>query len=1043
MKRIIIAGLALAALMLSCKLFFNSDNQQLGRIDTASGSTGSAVIRLLGPVSSRTLLQPQGHDILPATYDVYGQKRDDGTSFRQNDQASSTIAVPYLSAGLWDFYVDAKNAGGVLIMQGATAASISGGSSTPVTIHLEPVAGTGLGLEFSIAWTETAVATPGLTGSLFVLSAGSAPVEHSVLSFGAIQNDAGLSRSDVLIGALPAGSYAVVFSLYQDWDGSSGTLVSAASVPAIVFDELLSSGQIELGADDISKPPLAPSNLAADGIDGTTIRFTWTDEALTEEGYEYSLNGGEWNAIPDSRNASYFDLGGLDPDSPHSFELRAYNSFGASLPVELSEAWTARGAADISYTVMLPDQRNLEFQGQSLEIRQGKNLAVSVTPQVSATHFRWYLNGQIWLEGPEADFCLVGATLRPGIYSLSCETTMEDRLFSKSFTFTVVASPGSVAGGEAHSLWVKHDGSLWAFGSNANGRLGIDSADPSGRPRPLRLRAATEAVSTLLSASRHSLVVGQDGTLLVAGTNGNGQLGMGNVSDYQALTPNPTFSTVANRTQGAAVKVAAGYNFSAVLRADGSVWTTGSNLSGQLGDSGVAPSGRNGFGRLDGLSPIVDIAAGNDFCLAVTADGSVLAWGSNTAGQLGQGSAGGQYGIPQAVPGISTAVAVTAGDGHSLILLADGRAMAMGDNTYGQLGTASAAQTVDPTFVKDIGGSADQQNIVALAGGQNHSLWLTGNGQVLAAGRNEEFGQLGNGSGVDSTLPVAAYELPSAAAIAAGDSHSLALGVDGKLWVYGRGSEGQLGEGQFNNQGVAVQAGILEANRPSALETTNQSPTITLAVQPEAYLYRIKIGSGAWVESTSNVITVPYVVPVGVHDLWAQIGDGSGYWSSYNANTITINFTVGAIGPAGGILFYENPNHAVDGWRWLEAWTADEPGTYQWKTSQTSTPGTATAIGNGYANTYSAMLGAEHPAGEVARNVSHGGYSDWFLPSKDELNLMFDQKVVIGNFEPDLYWSSSEGNIYFVSHQDFGNGYPNYSYKDDYIRVRVIRVYSD
>ena len=124
-------------------------------------------------------------------------------------------------------------------------------------------------------------------------------------------------------------------------------------------------------------------------------------------------------------------------------------------------------------------------------------------------------------------------------------------------------------------------------------------------------------------------------------------------------------------------------------------------------------------------------------------------------------------------------------------------------------------------------------------------------------------------------------------------------------------------------------------------------------------------------------------------------------------------FQIGDTGPAGGIVIYDKGSYS-DGWRYLEAWTADETGTYQWKTSNTWTRGTDTPFGSGYENTYTAMAGSEHPAAEVVRNATHGGHDDWFLPSQQTLNRMYAQREVIGGLAQDVdhrvYWSSSEGN---------------------------------
>ena len=133
------------------------------------------------------------------------------------------------------------------------------------------------------------------------------------------------------------------------------------------------------------------------------------------------------------------------------------------------------------------------------------------------------------------------------------------------------------------------------------------------------------------------------------------------------------------------------------------------------------------------------------------------------------------------------------------------------------------------------------------------------------------------------------------------------------------------------------------------------------------------------------------------------------------------DYQIGDTGPAGGVVFYDKGSYS-DGWRYLEAWTADESETYWWKTSTSETTGTSTDVGSGYENTYSAMTGSEHPAAEVVRNATHGGYSDWFLPSKDELNGMYAQGEDIGGFDSAVYWSSSEYSANGAWSQFFGTG---------------------
>jgi len=203
---------------------------------------------------------------------------------------------------------------------------------------------------------------------------------------------------------------------------------------------------------------------------------------------------------------------------------------------------------------------------------------------------------------------------------------------------------------------------------------------------------------------------------------------------------------------------------------------------------------------------------------------------------------------------------------------------------------------------------------------------------------------------------------------------------------------------------------------------------------------------------------------------WNTASNGSG--TSYQPGatfTLTANvilyaqYTTGTSvlrkqGPAGGWVFYDHGSQA--GWgRYLEAWTADESSTYLWKTSNTSTAGTSTAIGTGYANTYTYMTGTAHPAANVARSATHGGFNDWFLPSKNELYEMCwvlhsrkwngsaseDNPAYgtnrVGGFANGNYWSSSETNSYSAWYQSFNDGGQDYISKDSSRRVRAVRAF--
>jgi hypothetical protein len=202
------------------------------------------------------------------------------------------------------------------------------------------------------------------------------------------------------------------------------------------------------------------------------------------------------------------------------------------------------------------------------------------------------------------------------------------------------------------------------------------------------------------------------------------------------------------------------------------------------------------------------------------------------------------------------------------------------------------------------------------------------------------------------------------------------------------------------------------------------------------------VASATAVAATSSQYQYPTTLALGDAVYWRVRAKNSdnvwGAWSSTWSFTV-VEPTLGGPGQAGGIIFYDKGSYSV-GWRYLEAWTADESGTYQWKTSYTTTGGTSTAIGTGAANT-TAMAGTAHPAAERARNATYGGYDDWFLPSKDELNQMYIQRSVIGGFASDYYWSSSEYDYHYAWTQNFGVGSQYDSYKDNYFRVRLVRAF--
>jgi alpha-tubulin suppressor-like RCC1 family protein len=196
----------------------------------------------------------------------------------------------------------------------------------------------------------------------------------------------------------------------------------------------------------------------------------------------------------------------------------------------------------------------------------------------------------------------------------------------------------SIAAGEAHSLAVKSDGTVWAWGNNQNGQLGSGttgnfSAVPVQVVGPSGIGNLTGVVAAA-AGSLHSLALKSDGTLWAWGQGGNGALGNGGVAD----TSVPVEVSLTKIRS-----VAAGHAHSLALKSDGTVWAWGSDDYGQIGNgthgvnvlTPVEVSNTDGSGNLAG---IVTVAAGQSFSLATGSDGSAWGWGNNYNRELADGT---------------------------------------------------------------------------------------------------------------------------------------------------------------------------------------------------------------------------------------------------------------------------------------------------------------------------------------------------------------------------------------------------------------------
>ena len=191
---------------------------------------------------------------------------------------------------------------------------------------------------------------------------------------------------------------------------------------------------------------------------------------------------------------------------------------------------------------------------------------------------------------------------------------------------------------------------------------------------------------------------------------------------------------------------------------------------------------------------------------------------------------------------------------------------------------------------------------------------------------------------------------------------------------------------------------------------------------------------------SGNVTLIPYY-------LWANRGAGTmTVWLS------TRDYEPGDVGPAGGLIFYVNPNFPADGWRYLEAAPYDQSAGAKWGCFRQAIAGArGMAIGTGRQNTKDMLAACAEPgtAAQLCATLDVNGVRDWFLPSRDELALMyknlkaagvsdFGARGVTDNF---TYWTSSQQTTDMANHVDFADlGRLHYDDKDFPRRVRAIRM---
>jgi alpha-tubulin suppressor-like RCC1 family protein len=376
-----------------------------------------------------------------------------------------------------------------------------------------------------------------------------------------------------------------------------------------------------------------------------------------------------------------------------------------------------------------------------------------------------------------------------------------------------------VAAGLLHTLVLMADGSVMAMGMNSYGQFGDNTTDSSTTPRLV----IPSGVKSVAAGQGHSMFVMADGSLQGVGLNSYGQLGFGDTAVHSSLTTVATDVTL----------VSTGANHTLYVTKNGALMGMGNGSNGQLGlgdfsgrltpdtirSNGVvgafAQSNSSFFLEnslvsleIKGLSTVYSGSTANFRCDAVWADGrrtdvtAQVIWShdSTTAAiELNTGTldlsavpAGETIRVSADYFNITTDKDLTVAH----LPLGGATLYGCGYNSYSQLGLDTTVSLATLTEISP-------DDIISLAGGASHSLYVREDGSVFAMGDNS-YGQLGAGDTIPRTVPVQVTQPRTAIAVGAGDYHSLIVFRDGSLYAMGRNDQGQLGDGTQENRNFPI-----------------------------------------------------------------------------------------------------------------------------------------------------------------------------------------------------------------------------------------------
>jgi alpha-tubulin suppressor-like RCC1 family protein len=374
---------------------------------------------------------------------------------------------------------------------------------------------------------------------------------------------------------------------------------------------------------------------------------------------------------------------------------------------------------------------------------------------------------------------------------------------------------GQISSVFTHSLGIKNDGSLWAWGYNYAGELG--KGDGISTLSPVQI--GTSSWSSVSTGYSSSFGIKSDGTLWSWGLNVIGRLGLGDKVHRSSPVQIGTSSWIS---------VSSGKSYVTAIRSDGTLWAWGDNSMGTLGQGD----------RIHRSSPVqigtsswTSVSSGGYHTLAIRSDNTLWSWGRNTDGRLGQGDL-----IDRSSPvqiGTSSWTSVFAGYFSSFAIKPNGTLWAWGYNHYGELGQGD---TIDRSSPVQVGTSSWS----SVSYGAYQILAIKSDNTLWAWGGNFS-GQLGQGDLIDRSSPVQ-VGTSSWSSVSAGKRYnSFAIKHDGTLWSWGYNFYGTLGQGDLIHRSSPVQIGTYDNGNWSKVIASRLQDNVYVPVSGQLYKKRYNV----------------------------------------------------------------------------------------------------------------------------------------------------------------------------------------------------------